>query len=75
MPATAIASLTPIGGVPARRCPITAAARPPSTSAPSPPMTIRPACAGSATQSAVRISGAARASVFCQEKPLANPPW
>jgi len=47
---------------------------PPSTTAPSPPITIRPACAGSATQSAVRTSGAARESVFCQEKALAKAP-
>src|SRR5437867_403045 len=33
IPASAIASLTPRGGAPPRRCPTTAAARPPSTSA------------------------------------------
>jgi hypothetical protein len=53
---------------------VTAAARPPSTSAPSPPITISPACAGTATQSAVKTSGAARDSVFCHENALANPP-
>src|SRR5258706_670391 len=51
-----------------------AAPRPPSTRAPSEAITISPACAGSATQSAVRISGAARVSVFCHAKPLAKPP-
>ena len=51
-----------------------AALRPPSTTAPSPPITIRPVCAGSATQSAVSTSGAARERVFCQEKALANAP-
>src|SRR5450830_1823670 len=45
-----------------------AQARPPSTSAPSPPITTRPAWAGSATHSAVSISGAARCRVFCHEK-------
>ena len=47
---------------------------PPSTSAPSPPMMIRPARAGSATHSAVSISGAARCSVFCHENQSPNAP-
>ncbi len=75
MPASAMATLTLAGATPLRRCPATAAARPPSTSAPSPPITMRPACAGSATHSAVRTRGAARASVFCQENALAKAPW
>src|SRR3954468_17975571 len=54
--------------------PSQAQARPPSTSAPSPPMTTRPARAGSATHSAVSISGAARCSVFCHAKLLPNAP-
>ena len=74
-PASAMATFTPMGDMPTIRCPITAAARPPSTSAPSLPMIIRPAWAGSATHSAVRIKGAARDSVFCQEKELEKPPW
>ena len=51
-----------------------AAARPPSTSAPSPPIIIRPSRAGSATHSAVRISGAARCSVFWSENQVPKPP-
>ena len=51
------------------------AASAPMSSAPSPPMTTRPSCAGSAVQSAVRISGAARLSVFCQENQVPNAPW
>ena len=51
-----------------------AAEKPAMTSAPSPPMTIRPMRAGMATQSAVRISGAARTSVFCHENSVPNPP-
>ena len=56
------------------KLPATAAASAPSTSAPSPPITMRPACAGRATHSAVRMIGAARASVFCQAKAELNPP-
>src|SRR5260221_37341 len=52
-----------------------AAATPPTTSAPSLPMIIRPMRAGSAVQSAVRISGAARVSVFCHENQLPKAPW
>ena len=51
-----------------------AAAKPPSTSAPSPPIMIRPMRAGMATASAVRISGAARCSVFWIEKAVPKPP-
>src|SRR5450631_2647876 len=51
-----------------------AAARPPSTSAPSPPMMMSPARAGSATHSAVSISGAARVKVFCHENQSPNAP-
>ena len=46
-----------------------------SRSAPSPPMIIEPSCAGSAVHSAVRISGAARVSVFCSENQEPNEPW
>jgi hypothetical protein len=55
-------------------CASAAQASPPSTSAPSPPMTINPARAGSATHSAVSISGAARCSVFCHENQSPNAP-
>ena len=44
------------------------------TNAHSPPITTRPMRAGTATHSAVRISGPARASVFCQENAVPNPP-
>ena len=44
-------------------------------SAPSPPMITSPSRAGSAVQSAVRISGAARVSVFCQENQVPKAPW
>lgn len=37
-------------------------------------MTMRPARAGSATHSAVSISGAARCNVFCQENQSPNAP-
>ena len=46
----------------------------PSTNAPSPPITTSPARAGSATASAVSISGAARCSVFCHENVSPNAP-
>ena len=46
-----------------------AAAKPPSTSAPSPPITTMPRRAGTATQSAVRMSGAERTSVFSRRTP------
>jgi hypothetical protein len=51
-----------------------AAATPPTTSAPSLPTITRPSRAGSAVQSAVRISGAERSSVFCSENQLSNEP-
>ena len=47
----------------------------PISSAPSPPMMTMPSCAGSAVHSAVRIRGAARVSVFCQENQVPNAPW
>ncbi len=53
---------------------IAAAAKPPSTSAPSPPIMIRPMRAGMAKARPVRISGAARCSVFWQEKAVPKPP-
>jgi len=73
-PASAIMIFTASGGGAPMVAPTTAAANPPTTSAPSPPMTISPACAGNATHSAVRISGAARCNVFCQAKLLPKPP-
>ncbi len=51
-----------------------AAAKPPSTRAPSPPIMVSPRRAGIATASAVSISGAARSSVFDQEKAVPKPP-
>ena len=50
------------------------AASPPMMNAPSPPMMAKPICAGSAKQSAVSSSGAARTSVFCQENQVPKPP-
>ena len=47
----------------------------PINSAPSPPMITMPSCAGSAVHSAVKISGAARVSVFCHENQVPNAPW
>ena len=52
----------------------TAAAKPPSTSAPSPPIMMRPIRAGIATASAVRMSGAERCRVFCNENEVPKPP-
>ena len=52
----------------------TAEAKPPSTSAPSPPIMMRPMRAGIATASAVRIRGAERCSVFCNENEVPKPP-
>ncbi len=52
----------------------TAAAKPPITSAPSPPIMMRPIRAGTATASAVRMSGAERCNVFCKENAVPNPP-
>ncbi len=47
----------------------------PISSAPSPPMITMPSWAGSAVQSAVRISGAARVCVFCHENQVPKAPW
>ena len=69
-----MASWTTSGGAPAAAMPAAAAATPPTTSAPSLPMTTRPSRAGSAVQSAVRIRGAARVSVFCHENQLPKAP-
>jgi hypothetical protein len=38
-------------------------------------MMISPSRAGNAVHSAVRMSGAARVSVFCHENQLPNAPW
>ncbi len=46
----------------------------PISSAPSPPMITMPRWAGRAVQSAVKISGAARVRVFCQENQVPNAP-
>ena len=54
---------------------IEVADRAPISSAPSPPMITMPSCAGSAVHNAVRINGAARVSVFCQENQVPNAPW
>ena len=54
--------------------PAAIAASPPMTKAPSPPMIIRPACAGSAVHSAVRMSGEASVSVFWVENQVPNDP-
>ena len=51
-----------------------AAEKPPSTNAPSAPITVRPIRAGMAKASPVRISGAARSSVFWMEKADPKPP-
>ena len=47
----------------------------PISSAPSPPMMTMPSCAGKAVHSAVKIKGAARVNVFCQENQVPNAPW
>ena len=75
MAATAITSCTSSGGALLTAMPAAAAATPPTTSAPSLPMIISPMRAGSAVQSAVRISGAARVSVFCHENQEPKAPW
>ncbi len=65
IPAIAMANSTTTGGIVlATANPAAIAATPPTTNAPSPPMIINPVCAGSAVQSAVRMSGAARVIVF-----------
>ena len=75
MAASAIVICTTTGGALETAIPAAAAATPPTTSAPSLPMITSPSRAGSAVQSAVRISGAARVSVFCHENQLPNAPW
>jgi hypothetical protein len=75
MPAAAIATWTANDGAPGSANAALVAASAPISSAPSPPMTTMPSCAGSAVHSAVRISGAARVSVFCQENHVPNAPW
>ncbi len=67
-------AMTTKGFEPFIACPIIAAASPPSASAPSPPMITMPSRSGSATQSPVSMSGAARASVFWIEKLVPNDP-
>ena len=75
MPAPAIASCTASGGADCIASAALVAASAPISSAPSPPMMTMPSCAGSAVHSAVRIKGAARVSVFCQENQVPNAPW
>ncbi len=74
MPATTIDSCTASGGADCITSAALVAASAPIRSAPSPPMITMPSCAGSAVHSAVRISGAARVSVFCQENQVPNAP-
>jgi hypothetical protein len=74
MPAMTIANWTTSGGAHGKASAAEVAASAPISSAPSPPMITMPSCAGSAVHSAVRISGAARASVFCQENQVPNAP-
>ena len=75
MPAQTIASCTTNGGADCISSAAPVAASAPISSAPSPPMMTMPSCAGSAVHSAVRIKGAARVSVFCQENQVPNAPW
>ena len=75
MPAQTIASCTTSGGADCITSATLVADSAPINSAPSPPMMTMPSWAGSAVQSAVRISGAARVSVFCQENQVPNAPW
>ncbi len=75
MPAATIASCTTSGGADGMRSATEVADSAPISSAPSPPMMTMPSCAGRAVHSAVRISGAARVSVFCQENQVPNAPW
>ncbi len=74
MPAQTMAIWTMSGGAHgmANAAPVAASA--PIRSAPSPPMITMPSCAGNAVHSAVRISGAARVSVFCHENQVPNAP-
>ena len=73
-PAAAMASSTTSGGAPGIASAAAVAQSAPIRSAPSPPMITMPSWAGSAVHSAVRISGEARASVFCQENQVPNAP-
>ena len=75
MPAIAMATSTTSGGAAGIASAALVAASAPIRSAPSPPMMTMPSCAGSAVHSAVRIRGAARVSVFCQENQVPNAPW
>jgi hypothetical protein len=74
MPAAAMASCTTSGGIDCSASAADVAVSAPINSAPSPPMMTMPSCAGSAVHSAVRINGAARVSVFCQENHVPNAP-
>ena len=74
MPAITIAICTTIGAAPCNASAADVADSAPIRSAPSPPMITMPSCAGSAVHSAVRIKGAARVSVFCQENQVPNAP-
>ena len=75
MPAHTIAICTTSGGAHCRVSAAAVADSAPISSAPSPPIITIPSCAGSAVHSAVRIKGAARVSVFCQENQVPNAPW
>ncbi len=74
MPAQTMAACTVNGAAAGKASAALVAASAPMRSAPSPPMMTIPSCAGSAVHSAVRISGAARVSVFCQENQVPNAP-
>ena len=69
-----MATSTTSGGAPGIASAAVVAHSAPISSAPSPPMITMPSCAGSAVHSAVKISGAARVSVFCQENQVPNAP-
>ena len=75
MPAQTIANCTMSGAADCITSAALVAASAPIRSAPSPPMITMPSWAGSAVHSAVRIKGAARVSVFCQENQVPNAPW
>ncbi len=74
MPASAMAISTKSGGAACSANAALVAHSAPINSAPSPPMITMPSCAGSAVHNAVRMSGAARVSVFCQENQVPNAP-
>ena len=74
MPAQAMATCTNSGGAACSASAALVAQSAPMSNAPSPPMITMPSCAGSAVHSAVRMSGAARVSVFCQENQVPNAP-